>query len=381
MGQQHYTGIPKSSKPKPKPTPTLMSTAIKDLLLLTIGSLAAGYVAKVVQWLFTAISKLATDERVYTETKGRLAMDRVLEVLERRHVFAERREVVFGRMVPFGVVIGRSFIAVLSLKEMNYMTCKEVAVRVLRPRWLPPLTPDDGVTEKVPEGVVSVVRNASASVANTDWRVYNELACPKAVKPRVEAVARALAGRIAATCAQVQGRVLISGPPGCGKTTATRLLALSMGARLVPGFDPTRPGNSVLGLLSNIAAERVVLVIEEVDVCLRSLSSGGGGGGVAGAAGVLPQVWDKATWNGMLDQIQFMPKVAALVMTSNLTFAELDAIDAEHGHALLRVGRITERIRAEPELLGKGASCKMGNGKMGNAGPKATRSHEGVRRD
>jgi hypothetical protein len=57
-----------------------------------------------------------------------------------------------------------------------------------------------------------------------------------------------------------------------------------------------------------------------------------------------PEVVDKATWNAMLDMLQFRDRVV-LMMTTNATFAELDELDArECSGSLLRTGRVTQRI-------------------------------------
>jgi hypothetical protein len=51
--------------------------------------------------------------------------------------------------------------------------------------------------------------------------------------------------------------------------------------------------------------------------------------------------------------LQFLNGVT-FVMTTNLSFSDLDAIDAEHcGGALLRKGRITDRITMQQQPFGK----------------------------
>ena len=159
--------------------------------------------------------------------------------------------------------------------------------------------------------------------------------------------------------------VILSGPPGCGKSTTARAVTMLLDAVLVPGFDPSRPGHTTTDVLVTVrdlttVGTHVVISMDEFDVCVRRAVAGGALPAALGDAETgTPEVTDKASWNAMMDMLQFVPKVT-VIMSTNLTFKELDALDPSG--AMLRAGRVTQRIDAGspgPQLSGNSKKNKM----------------------
>ena len=351
-----------------------------ELVALSLSALVSSWVTRVISLVAQAIKHVAFHERVYSDDLCRRGLLAVVDRVRTLHLFSQRREIIGSTMQPAGVVIGASFIAhVQNVVPKGYGLGPRMQVRVVRWRWMPPLVPDDACAQDAPpssKGVITVLRKGNDNLSG--WRVRLENACPAAVPRNAAAVARATASQIVeartAGGEAAQVRVLISGPPGCGKSTTAREVALMLGAVLVPGFDPSRPGHAIDGALEvahglrHTSTAPVVISMDEVDVCLRRAVAGmpcssklGGGGECP------PDVTDKSSWNAMLDMLQFLPNVV-LVMSTNLTFAELDALDATG--AMLREGRVTHRITVPASHM-----CDNNKrNKMKRKGPPSCRS-------
>ena len=347
---------------------------IGGLVMLTTSGVLAGWVASAVHALFEGILRILTLERTYTESRNHGGMEALLSTLESTHLFAERRDARgngSAYMTVAGTVIGSAYVAFVEVETKNDLfrvDRRMMRVRVLRPRWLGPLLPDsiaNGVDDEVrQDGSICVMRQSGSNIGALEWQTRRELASPSFVVDTVRADAEAVAEHMehaARTSPGRHARVLMTGPPGIGKTTSTRLLAMRLGAVLVPSFDPTRPGADIQGLLCDIGHDRghrngeahpsldrgswAVIVMEDVDGCmgrLRPTSAGLGPDADASSHGVRTEVVDKASWTGMLDMLQYTPRVV-LVMTSNKSTTDLEGLDVRAGGALLRKGRVTDR--------------------------------------
>jgi energy-coupling factor transporter ATP-binding protein EcfA2 len=277
-------------------------------------------------------------------------------------------------MSPDGLVVGRwlSFFAFV-VKPENRNQFHLESTTVWRWRWLPPIVPDAIAANRKlgTASTIRVYRKMSDAAAERDavWKRFTELACPPLVPPAVAATSRAVAQTICAPLLyantnananrQQQARVLLRGPTGCGKSTATRIVADLLSeeagdeAILVCGYDPARPRNITLAGLVDEAkggkdARWAVVVLEEVECILRRCvvsPSSSSDPSLHVAAPPLRVhgdcVDDKASWNDLLDMLQFRNRVV-LIMTTNRTFEELDALDPTG--AMLRPGRVTARI-------------------------------------
>ena len=334
-----------------------------ELLTLTLGSLIAGWVTHAFSYAMKAVKRVAFQERIYSEQTCLKGVVAIMKRLSALHLFSERREMIGARMEPSGIIVGLTFVAFVDRmpEGQNRYSMTNRSLRVIRWRWLPPLVPDNEIADdgvvKCPAGIIRVLRKNS-----TAWYMQREHACPAAVPSSSAASARALAARIVSlhndtiNGAAAQVRVVLSGAPGCGKTTTARLVAESLGSVLVSGFDPSRPGQHVHDVFAAVSGYHLVFSLDELDVCLRRAVHGALSGSCVDVAP--PAVTDKATWNALMDMLQFMPNVM-LIMSTNLTFAELDALD--DSGAMLRAGRVTQRIAVEDVVTNNNHNNKNRN--------------------
>ncbi|PNH04430.1 putative 26S protease subunit rpt4 [Tetrabaena socialis] len=156
-----------------------------------------------------------------------------------------------------------------------------------------------------------------------------------------------LAGTLLVRVSDGQGRFLLQGEPGCGKSTAARLFAQKLGdCCLYPTFNPTSPGESLAELLRYVKrSQKVIVVMEEFDVVLRRVLREG----KQAHKNFRVEVADKATWNNMMDMLQFQTRMG-IILTTNRTDDEIAALNEEMGGSILRPGRITEWIRFPSSL-------------------------------
>ena len=183
--------------------------------------------------------------------------------------------------------------------------------------------------------------------------------------PVRQPVSRALADRIVVLHKEDIGgasqvRVILSGPPGCGKTTTARLVAESLGSVLVSGFDPSRPGQSVHDVLAAMSSYvamngHLVFSMDVFDVCIQRAVEGAL---TVSSESESPEVTDKATWIALMDMLQFIPNVT-FIMSTNLTFAELDALDVSV--AMLRAGRVTQRFAVDHNIKSSENNLHLNN--------------------
>ncbi len=347
-----------------------------ELFALSIGSLVASWATMAISAAARGLFHIVLHERVYSEDTSKSGMNAVIARVSALHVFSQRREVVGMRMQPSGVVIGATFVARverIASSELGtgpYSRGALMRVRVMRPRWMPPLVSDDAITTPVASPVPGVIRvMRKCGKWGNGWTLRSEIASPAAMPAAAAAVARDLASRVVAlhrsACESAQVRVILSGPPGCGKSTTARAVTMLLDAVLVPGFDPSRPGHTTTDVLVTVrdlttVGTHVVISMDEFDVCVRRAVAGGALPAALGDAETgTPEVTDKASWNAMMDMLQFVPKVT-VIMSTNLTFKELDALDPSG--AMLRAGRVTQRIDAGspgPPLSGNSKKNKM----------------------
>ena len=320
-----------------------MGFDVWTLLLVTLSSMAAGWMRELVSAVVAFAFAALFHERVYDD-QNQHTLTAVVDLLHQRAVYAQRRQAVDGRMRAAGLVVGLTFMAVVDVRRERtpFAVDRSASARVYRWRWLPPLVSDEEPATKCDPTTVRVVRN----LAGTSLHFLQEVACPAAIDPAVVRASRAVAARVMAGARQPGGaRVVVCGPPGCGKTTAARIVAAELDAYLVPGYDPSKPSSYTLsGIVQNLrfgsnADRTIVFSMDEFEGCLLRIGSPG----ALPSNGKDAEVTDKASWSGLMDGMQFLENVV-VVMSTNLTFGELDGIDRAHGSALLRKGRVTERI-------------------------------------
>ena len=131
--------------------------------------------------------------------------------------------------------------------------------------------------------------------------------------------------------------VLITGPPGSGKSICAILLAAQLRASYCATFNPTLPSESIINLYNNICPTEqnpLVLLLDEIDIMIDSIHNDKI---KISQQTARIQIYNKTTWNRFFDDIDngLYPYVIFL-MTSNVHKTEIDKIDP----AYFRKGRI-----------------------------------------
>lgn len=135
--------------------------------------------------------------------------------------------------------------------------------------------------------------------------------------------------------------VLLTGPPGSGKSVCAILLAAQLNANYCATFNPTLPGESIVGLYNGICPTEqnpLVLLLDEIDVMIDSIHNDKI---KISQQTARIQIYNKTTWNRFFDDIDngLYPYVIFL-MTSNVDKAEIDKMDP----AYFRKGRIDQHF-------------------------------------
>lgn len=128
----------------------------------------------------------------------------------------------------------------------------------------------------------------------------------------------------------------IYGKPGSGKTTIALLVAMATNGTFCKTFNPTDPGDTLINLYNIVEPTRekpLVLLLDEVDTIVRAIHAG-----VDQHPKVPIMVRDKATFNCFLDDLNQIWDNVIVVMTSNTSKEDIDALDPSY----LRAGRVDD---------------------------------------
>lgn len=329
-----------------------------DLCVLTLTNAFAAVVVSIIHASLTLLGRAMVRTQSFSWMRHRDMSRQVLAEIERTAWAAEMHDVFDFRTVPSGWIVGRRFSYVAHV-EIDGST---IVIRYMTWRFLPPMCPslaDRGTHE------IDVIRHSGCKLDEVDYFKAPELACPMGCSSR-SASELAADRMLRAWRRDGQGRFILQGRPGCGKSTAARLLTHSIpGCVIYPTFDPTLPGENIAELMryTEYRCQKVVLVIEEFDVILdkmiRMQATGSSSAPSISASVDHPslriEVTSKAGWNNMMDRLQFQSRFV-LVLTTNASSDELRNLDAQLGGSLLRDGRITEWVRFD-ELKKNSEDC------------------------
>lgn len=110
---------------------------------------------------------------------------------------------------------------------------------------------------------------------------------------------------------------MLSGPPGCGKTTTARIIAKQLNATLYPDYTPIRPEYNLWSSYNYVKynSQALVVVMEEVDVVIKAIKNGK-------ITSTKCNIMDKISWNNTLDKIKRMNNIV-LIMTTNKSLNEI----------------------------------------------------------
>ena len=132
------------------------------------------------------------------------------------------------------------------------------------------------------------------------------------------------------------GRVfMVHGPPGCGKTVATRLFASHTEATLAADYQPTER-QSTMRMFTDMV-NKIVMVSDEFDNALlkiveKSVNPDNG------KKKTHPDAYDKPSWNNLLDKIH-RRKDIILILITNKSVEDIQYI-VGNDISLIRFGRI-----------------------------------------
>ena len=115
---------------------------------------------------------------------------------------------------------------------------------------------------------------------------------------------------------------LVSGPPGCGKSTSNRILANKLNGVLFSDYDPTRSMHDLWSTHGFITGDNNVLIVvmEEMDIMLEKIVSG-----TVSDKKNHVDIIDKVSWNNMLDKIKRVDNIV-LIMNTNKSIKEIKDI-------------------------------------------------------
>jgi hypothetical protein len=127
----------------------------------------------------------------------------------------------------------------------------------------------------------------------------------------------------------------INGSIGIGKSMIGLLLAQHYKSMLCTENNPTDPGDGVANCISGIYTKEKnmprILVWNEVDIMIEKIHVG-----IPCKKIPFPSVYDKRTWNNLLDDFKWKAIYTILVMTSNKSREDIAKIDSSY----LREGRV-----------------------------------------
>ena len=127
----------------------------------------------------------------------------------------------------------------------------------------------------------------------------------------------------------------VYGETGAGKTTLATLLALALNADVCIDFCPTDPGDELGCLIQRVKptpARPLVILLDEAGDMIADVHEKR----IAAHRNIPVAMRTKASYNKLLDYVNTTQVPLIVLMTSNRTEQEIDAMDASY----LRDGRV-----------------------------------------
>lgn len=287
-------------------------------------------------------------KRVYRSKANRkMTLDAIDALAKLPRALRIGAESFADRMVPV-LLISASAVATGQVRvEMDGESA--VALTVWSPRWAAPVVSDPKPQAASP-GTITVLQRVSNRDDRDEMEEFQELAVPaRGLPPQALASAHLVADAMADTLNSYDRAAtvfVLHGSPGCGKSTAVRLLAKKLDATLYADYNPTTPTDNLRCLMGTYATHKSALVVayEECDVSFAKIATGT----ARRPNDFRPDAIDKASWNALLDAVKRRVNVV-VVMTTNRTRAELAALaDTDTRGSMLRRGRVDAHFEWVP---------------------------------
>lgn len=326
-------------------------TDLSTFIWLTISNSFALSLSFFSRIIYDSLIKFIITYRQYQTHNSTKLTETVLEKIESHHWLSDGKIILRGKMIPHGLVIGKNFrflASVEALVSSDTNKCDALDITVWTWRWDRPIVSDisnlvcneefDEDNNHGNEGYVKVMRMG----------LYNTYACRKESARPINCPTLKQSEFLAQDMYKSwlenerNGRFIISGPPGCGKSISVRILASKMNGTLCPYYNPTKPRVSIEDIIDTTFFTRenpLVIAMDEFDKCLDKLIDSN-----PSMDRNIVEVGTKSDWTNLMDYMQFRPDII-MVMVTNKTFAEIDEIDKKYfDGALLRTGRVTDRF-------------------------------------
>jgi len=338
-----------------KGLPEYQHTDLSTFLWLTVSNTFALSLSFISRILYDYLVKFFIIYRQYQSSNGMKMTQSVLDKIMANYWLSDGKIMSDGKMLPHGLIIGKKMrffasVQISSTKSSDHMSSikNDKSITVWTWRWDHPIIPDvtasaldDQCEEECDftrEGWVTVTRK----------NVFGEYSCRKeCAEPKkcpTLAASQAMAYDMYKSWlnSDKEGRFIISGLPGCGKSISSRVFAHKVGGTLCPYYNPTKPRVRLDDIIESAQFSRdnpIIIVMEEFDKCLEKFIYAD-----PSMERNMVELGTKSDWTDFLDHLQFRPDIV-LIMITNRSYAELDELDKTHFQgALLRPGRITDRF-------------------------------------
>ena len=122
---------------------------------------------------------------------------------------------------------------------------------------------------------------------------------------------------------------MISGSPGSGKSVIGILLAKELNGSLCKTYSPITPGDNIENIYNTVAPTKLnplILLLDEFDVIIDDIHHKR----VQMHKDIPIEVYNKITWNNLLDDISIIYPYTILILTTNLNKSIIETYDKSY---------------------------------------------------